>query len=53
MFDPNFHFEDKTYYIPKISHIEDIVDYVDTMPHYDSAKVFGLNPLANDRFVEN
>ena len=51
MFDPNFQFEDKTYRIPKMTRIEDVFDYIDTIPNYDSGKVFGLSPLANDRFV--
>jgi hypothetical protein len=51
MFDPNFQFEDKTYRIPKMTRIEDVFEYIDTIPNYDSGKVFGLSPLANDRFV--
>ena len=51
MFDQTFHFEDKTYRIPKMTRIEDAFDYIDTLPNYDSGKVFGLSPLANDRFV--
>ena len=51
MFDPSFQFEDKIYRIPKITRIEDVFEYIDTIPNYDSGKVFGLNPLANDRFV--
>ena len=49
MFDPNFQFEDKTYRIPKMTRIEDVFDYIETIPTYDSGKVFGLSPLANDR----
>jgi dynein heavy chain, axonemal len=49
MFDPNFQFEDKIYRIPKMTRIEDVLEYIDTMPNYDSGKVFGLSPLANDR----
>jgi dynein heavy chain len=52
MFEPTFYFEDKTYRIPRMSRIEDVFDYIDTIPNYDSGKVFGLSPLANDRFVE-
>jgi dynein heavy chain len=51
MFDPSFQFEDKTYRIPKMTRLDDVFDYVETMPNYDSGKVFGLSPLANDRFV--
>ena len=51
MFDPNFQFEDKTYRIPKMTRIDDVFDYIETIPNYDSGKVFGLSPLANDRFV--
>lgn len=51
MFDPNFYFEEKTYRIPKMNRMEDILEYVDTIPNYDSGKVFGLSPLANDRLV--
>ena len=51
MFDPNFQFEDKAYRIPKMDCIEDVFDYIDTIPNYDSGKVFGLSPLANDRYV--
>jgi len=53
MFDPSFQFEDKTYRIPKMTRIDDVLDYIETMPNYDSGKVFGLSPLANDRFVRN
>ena len=53
MFDPNFQFEEKIYRIPKMTRIEDVFDYIDTIPNYDSGKVFGLTPLANDRFVKN
>ena len=49
MFDPNFHFEDKIYRIPKMTRIDDVFDYIETIPNYDSGKVFGLSPLANDR----
>jgi hypothetical protein len=52
MFDSNFQFEEKTYRIPKMTRIDDVFDYIDTIPNYDSGKVFGLNPLANDRFVD-
>jgi hypothetical protein len=52
MFDPNFYFEDKTYRIPKMTRIEDVFDFIDTIPNYDSGKVFGLSPLANDRFEQ-
>ncbi|CAF5033551.1 unnamed protein product, partial [Rotaria socialis] len=48
MFDANFQFEEKAYHIPKITRMDDIFDYIDTMPNYDSGKVFGLSPLAND-----
>ena len=50
MFDPHFQFEEKIYRIPKMMRIDDVFDYIDTMPSYDSGKVFGLSPLANDRF---
>jgi hypothetical protein len=53
MFDPGFQFEDKTYRIPRMTRIEDVFDYIDTIPNYDSGKVFGLSPLANDRCVKN
>ncbi|UJR23298.1 hypothetical protein I4U23_026313 [Adineta vaga] len=53
MFDPNFQFEEKTYRIPKITHIDDVFSYIDTIPNYDSGKVFGLSPLANDRYQED
>ncbi|CAF4432894.1 unnamed protein product, partial [Adineta steineri] len=53
MFDPNFQFEEKTYRIPKITHMDDIFNYIDTIPNYDSGKVFGLSPLANDRYQED
>ncbi|CAF3405686.1 unnamed protein product [Rotaria sp. Silwood1] len=53
MFDPNFQFEEKTYRIPKMTRIEDVFDYIDTIPNYDSGKVFGLNSLANDRYQED
>ena len=52
MFDPNFQFEDKAYRIPTMARIEDVFDYIDTIPNYDSGKVFGLSPLANDRYVD-
>lgn len=51
MFEPSFHFEDKIYRIPKMNRIDDVFDYIETIPNYDSGKVFGLSPLANDRFV--
>jgi hypothetical protein len=51
MFDSNFQFEEKTYRIPKMTRIEDVFEYIDTIPNYDSGKIFGLNPLANDRFI--
>ena len=51
MFVPNFQFEEKTYRIPKMTRIDDVFDYIETIPNYDSGKVFGLSPLANDRFV--
>ncbi|CAF0880138.1 unnamed protein product [Rotaria sordida] len=53
MFDPNFQFEEKTYRIPKMTRIEDVFDYIETIPNYDSGKVFGLSPLANDRYQED
>ncbi|CAF4402891.1 unnamed protein product [Rotaria socialis] len=53
MFDANFQFEEKAYHIPKITRMDDIFDYIDTMPNYDSGKVFGLSPLANDRYQED
>jgi hypothetical protein len=34
-----------------MTRIEDVLDYIDTIPNYDSGKVFGLSPLSNDRFV--
>ncbi|CAF4112437.1 unnamed protein product [Rotaria socialis] len=52
-FDANFQFEDKTYRIPKMARIEDVFDYIETIPNYDSGKVFGLSPLANDRYQED
>jgi dynein heavy chain len=53
MFDPGFQFEEKTYRIPKMTRIEDVFDFIDTIPNYDSGKVFGLSPLANDRYQED
>ncbi|CAF0837526.1 unnamed protein product [Adineta steineri] len=53
MFEPSFYFEDKTYRIPRMTRIEDVFDYIDTIPNYDSGKVFGLSPLANDRYQED
>ena len=53
MFDPSFQFEDKIYRIPRMTRIDDVFEYIDTIPNYDSGKVFGLSPLANDRFVQN
>ena len=32
-----------------MTRIEDVFDYIDTIPNYDSGKVFGLSPLANDQ----
>ncbi|CAF3537957.1 unnamed protein product [Rotaria sordida] len=53
IFDPNFQFEEKIYRIPKMTRIEDVFDYIDALPNYDSGKIFGLNPLANDRYQED
>ena len=49
MFDSSFHFEDKNYRIPRMGRLDDAFEYIETLPSYDSGKVFGLNPLANDR----
>jgi hypothetical protein len=49
MFEANFEFEDKAYRIPKMSNLEEVLDYVDALPSYEGGKVFGLSALAKDR----
>ncbi|CAF0729412.1 unnamed protein product, partial [Didymodactylos carnosus] len=53
MFEPGFYFEDQKYRIPKMATIQDVFEYINDLPAYDSGKVFGLNPLADARYQED
>ncbi|CAF0723345.1 unnamed protein product [Didymodactylos carnosus] len=53
MFESNFHFEDPKYRIPKMATMQDVFDYINELPAYDSGKVFGLSPLADARYQED
>ncbi|CAF3361178.1 unnamed protein product [Rotaria socialis] len=50
--EPAFEFEDKPSRISGMTRIEDVFDYIDTVPNDDSEKAFRLSRLANDGYQE-
>ena len=50
MFQPAFNFY-KGYVIPRVAKLEEIIDFIQLLPAYDTPEVFGLHPNADITYV--
>ena len=53
MFSPTFYFNTKTYIIPKAPKMEDVMNYIGSLPNVDVPEVFGLHSNADITYQTN
>jgi dynein heavy chain len=53
MFTPQFYFTDKAYILPKYSRLDDLINFVNSLPQQDRPEAFGLHANADITYQTN
>jgi len=53
MFTPQFYFSDKNYVIPKYAKVDDVINYINSLPQSDKPEAFGLHSNADITYQTN